>query len=445
MTAALARPTPPLRTRTLLAPFVAITVGLALASLVAVPTLGIAYGALGGLAILVGLNFARAEVSVARAGILVVAMTGFGYGTLLTMSQAASLLTPTVAALTAVVWFLVGGILVFTLAPNADRATKLNTALLWALGGVLAGPVASSLGALPEGGEPLTAAPFLVAGVVAGLLGGGALLFALSGVRNIAVIGGVIVLTIFAGIKVDFAIVELFRDFADIDKVASTFWPPDFEWAIGDGVWWNVTTWEFGNPALGNPLIETFRMGVLASVFGCLVALPVAFMASTITAPNRITYLIDKGFLNVIRTIPDLFWAMIFVAGVGLGAFAGVLALFFFTLAIMGKLLSETVDSVDPGPLEAARATGGSHFPAVRASVLPQVLPNYVAYALYVFEISIRASVVLGLVGAGGIGRVLEAQRVFFQFDRVLAVVIVIFVIVFLIEQISVALRRRLV
>ena len=168
-------------------------------------------------------------------------------------------------------------------------------------------------------------------------------------------------------------------------------------------------------------------------------------MASTMTAPNRITYLLDKSFMNVIRTIPDLFWAMLFVAAVGVGPFAGVLALFFFSLAIMSKLLSETIDSIDPGPLEAARSTGGSHFPAVRVSVFPQVLPNYVAYALYVFEINIRASVVLGLVGAGGIGRVLEAQRAFFQFDRVLAVVILIFVIVFTIEQISVGLRRRLV
>jgi phosphonate transport system permease protein len=168
-------------------------------------------------------------------------------------------------------------------------------------------------------------------------------------------------------------------------------------------------------------------------------------MASTVTAPNRLTYLLDKSFMNVIRTIPDLFWAMLFVAGVGIGPLAGVLALFFFSLAIMSKLLSETVDSVDTGPLEAARATGGSHFPAVRVSVLPQVLPNYVAYALYIFEINIRASVVLGLVGAGGIGRVLEAQRSFFRFDRVLALVIVIFVLVFVIEQVSVAFRRRLV
>jgi phosphonate transport system permease protein len=127
------------------------------------------------------------------------------------------------------------------------------------------------------------------------------------------------------------------------------------------------------------------------------------------------------------------------------GPLPGALALVFFSLGIMGKLLSETVDAVDPGPIEAARATGSAHWPAVRSAVLPQVLPNYVAYALYIFEINIRASVVIGLAGAGGIGRVLEAQRTFFRFDRVLAIIILIFVLVFLIEQVSVALRRRLV
>ncbi len=405
---------------------------------------GLLFGFLVGGAMLLGLRLAEKSLSPARAAVVLVVMAGFGFVTKILIEEASELLTPWVAFLLAVAWMVTGGAVAFTAAPDAERASRSNTALLWGLGGLLVAPFASALDTIPEEGELLTAAPFVVAAMIAGLIGGSALLFAVSGVRTIAIGGSVLVLTAFAGIQVDFTILELFRDIANIAKAPDLF-PPDFEWAIGEGVWWNLTTWDFGNPSLPNPLIETFRIGVLASFFGVLVALPVAFMASTVTAPNRISYLLDKSFLNVIRTIPDLFWAMFFVAGVGLGPLAGVFALFFFTMAIMGKLLSETVDSVDPGPLEAARATGGSHFPAVRVSVLPQVLPNYVAYALYIFEISIRASVVLGLVGAGGIGRVLEAQRVFFQFDRVLAIVIVIFVIVFIIEQISVALRRRLV
>jgi phosphonate transport system permease protein len=206
-----------------------------------------------------------------------------------------------------------------------------------------------------------------------------------------------------------------------------------------------VPSWEFGSATRASPIIETTRIALIATFVGVAVSLPIAFLASTMTAPNRPAYLIDKGFINLVRTVPDLFWAMIFVTSVGAGAFAGALALIFFSLAIMAKLLSETVDAVDPRPLEAARATGARHFPAVRAAVLPQVLPNYVAYALYTFELNIRASVVLGVVGAGGIGQVLGTQRAFFRFDRVLAVVIIIFVLVFVIEQVSIALRRRLV
>ena len=444
MTTAVARPAPPLKATTLIVPVLTVALGMGVAGLMAVPTYGLAFGALSALALIYGLRLAGTELSLPKATVVTVVMTVFGFLTLVLISQAAALLTPWIAFQLAGVWLITGTTLGVTVAPKADRAATTNVALLWALGGVMVAPMASTLGLLPVRDEVLGLLPFVVAGLIAGLIGGGALLSAITGVRTIVIISTTIVISWFAASQVDFTVFELIANIANIAK-APQFWPPDFGWAIGEGVWWNLASWDFGSPTLGNPLIETFRIGILASIFGVLVALPIAFMASTVTAPNRITYLLDKSFMNVIRTIPDLFWAMIFVAGVGLGPFAGVLALFFFTLAIMSKLLSETVDSVDPGPLEAARATGGSHFPAVRVSVLPQVLPNYVAYALYVFEISIRASVVLGLVGAGGIGRVLEAQRVFFQFDRVMAVVIIIFVTVFLIEQISVALRRRLV
>lgn len=444
MTTTVARPAPPLKASSLLPPLGVMTVGAAIAGAVAIYTYGVASGVITGLALVYGLRLAKRELSRSRAALVVGTMTVFGVLTFILMGEAAELLTPWIAFLMAVVWFVAGLAVAAAIVPEGTLALKGNTAMLWALGGVLITPMVSTMDAFPVRDETMGLAPFVIAGVVLGLTGASSLLFAITGVRTIAIIGTTILITTFAGIKVDFTIAELIVDIVNIGK-APNFWPPDFGWAVGEGVWWNFTTWDFGNPALPNPLIETFRIGVLASIFGCLIALPVAFMASTVTAPNGVTYLLDKSFMNVIRTIPDLFWAMLFVAGVGLGPFAGVLALFFFTLAIMAKLLSETVDSVDPGPLEAARATGGSHWPAVRTSVLPQVLPNYVAYALYIFEISIRASVILGLVGAGGIGRVLEAQRVFFRFDRVLAVVIIIFVIVLLIEQISVALRRRLV
>jgi phosphonate transport system permease protein len=217
----------------------------------------------------------------------------------------------------------------------------------------------------------------------------------------------VIAFTIFSAQQVGFSLAEIGENLESAREFLGKFWPPDWEWAREE---------------VPGPLIETFQIAILAAIIGCTVALPIAFWASRLTASSSWSYYIDKWFLNIVRTIPDIFWAMIFVVAVGFGAFAGLLALIMFSLSIMGKLLSETVDSADP-----------------------QVLPNYVAYGLYIFELDIRASTVLGIVGAGGIGRVLEAQRSFFRFDRIMAVVIVIFVVVFAIEQVSVYIRRRLV
>jgi phosphonate transport system permease protein len=116
-----------------------------------------------------------------------------------------------------------------------------------------------------------------------------------------------------------------------------------------------------------------------------------------------------------------------------------------FSLAIMAKLLSETVDSIDSGPLEAGHAAGAFHSQVVQYAAFPQVRPNYVAYSLYVFELNIRASVIIGFVGAGGIGRLLNERRSFFQWDQVMAIVLVIFVTVLIIEAVSVYARRKLI
>lgn len=210
------------------------------------------------------------------------------------------------------------------------------------------------------------------------------------------------------------------------------FWPIPWDWVLNRQ---NVI----------DPLIETFQIAIIATLIGCLLALPISFGMSRLTAHNRFLYFGTKGTMNVVRAVPDLFWAKLLVTAIGIGAFAGAWALSIFSLAVMVKLFSETIDSADKGPLEAAKATGGRHVPAVRTGVMPTVFPAYMAFALYVFELNIRASVVLGLVGAGGIGRVVEAQRQFFRFDRVLGILIIIFVVVLIIEQISVAIRKRLV
>ncbi len=198
-------------------------------------------------------------------------------------------------------------------------------------------------------------------------------------------------------------------------------------------------------PRTFEPLLETFAMAVVSAFIGCSLALPIVFFASRVTAPNRFVLTLTRGILSVVRAIPDFLYALIFVAAVGIGPLAGVVALIFFNVGVVAKLLSETVDSVDTGPLEATNAAGGTRTQMVRWSVLPQVLPNYVAFSLYAFELNIRASTVIGVVGAGGIGTMLFTQYRFFQWENVSVIIIELFVIVFVIELISIRLRRRLV
>jgi phosphonate transport system permease protein len=429
---------------TLLIPFGIVLGGFIVGALTAPYLYGVPWGLVAGAGLVIGLRRAGPEVSPLLGLALVGATTAAAVLTAALIPDVSRPLTLSAAIGLGSVWLIPGVASGFLVARRGGVSTGANIAVLWAGAGVLIAPIAVSLGSLEPGEETLGLAPYIVASVVVALVGGASTVSGATGVRGLGIGAIVLIVTVFAASQVGFSVLQLIENIANISNIPN-FWPPNFGWAIGEGEWWWLPSWDFGAPLRASPLIETFRIAIMSSLIGCLVALPVAFMASTVTAPNRLTYLLDKSFMNVIRTIPDLFWAMLFVAGVGIGPLAGVLALFFFSLAIMSKLLSETVDSVDTGPLEAARATGGSHFPAVRVSVLPQVLPNYVAYALYIFEINIRASVVLGLVGAGGIGRVLEAQRSFFRFDRVLALVIVIFVLVFVIEQVSVAFRRRLV
>ncbi|MEM9202955.1 MAG: phosphonate ABC transporter, permease protein PhnE [Actinomycetota bacterium] len=249
-------------------------------------------------------------------------------------------------------------------------------------------------------------------------------------IRTFLIAAAFIGFTAFAGRQVGFRLASFWEIWTS--PIWEFFWPVPWEWV-------------FDRQNVIDPLIETFQIAIVASVVGCGLSLPVAFSMSRLTTPNAPTYWISRTLMSVVRAVPDLFWAKTLVAAIGIGAFAGTWALSIFSLAVMVKLFSETVDGADPRPLEAARAAGARHVPAVRTGVLPTVLPSYVAYALYTFELNIRASVVLGIVGAGGIGRVIEAQRQFFRFDRILGILVIVFVIVVLIEQVSVRLRRRLV
>jgi len=198
-------------------------------------------------------------------------------------------------------------------------------------------------------------------------------------------------------------------------------------------------------PRTIEPLFETLQIAILAAAIGCTVGLPLAFLVSRVTTPGRVTFAIGRGMLSVVRAIPDILYALIFVAAVGIWPLAGITALVLFNIGVIAKLLSETVDGIDTGPLEAARAAGGGRLQTVRWAAMPQVLPNYVAYSLYTFELNVRASTVIGIVGAGGLGNLIFTQYRFFNWSNVSVIIVELFAVVMLIEFVSIVLRRRLV
>jgi len=202
--------------------------------------------------------------------------------------------------------------------------------------------------------------------------------------------------------------------------------------------------WSFFPRTVG-PLLETLQMAVIGTAVGAAISLPLSFWAARPTNPVGWTRAVLRGILNIVRAVPELVYAAVLVAMVGVGALPGIIALVLFNVGIVVKLVSETIDASDAGPLEAGRAAGGTQTRINRAIALPDTWPAFISQTLYVFELNVRASTVLGLVGAGGIGLLIDAVRTFYRYDQLSLIIVEILVIVVLIDTASDAIRRRLV
>lgn len=194
-----------------------------------------------------------------------------------------------------------------------------------------------------------------------------------------------------------------------------------------------------------DPLMQTFRMAVLGAFIGALLAVPFSLMAARNLIKSKLLYYAVRTLLNLLRTIPELVLAAVLGGMLGLGALPGVGALIIFSWAIVAKLLSESVEAIDPGPLEAMQACGANKLQQIAYGVVPQVLPQFLAYTLYVLEVDVRASTVLGLVGAGGIGQLLMTNLNLFKYRNVGAVLVMMLVAVIIIDFVSTKLRERLI
>jgi len=205
--------------------------------------------------------------------------------------------------------------------------------------------------------------------------------------------------------------------------------------------WWDNT---FPQTIMG-ATIETVQMALAGTFLALVVAFPIGFLAARNTAPHPAVYHGARLFLNLLRTIPDLALGLLFVAAVGLGAFAGTLALFIHTATVLGKLLSESVENIDEGVVEAIRATGAGYTQILTFAVLPQVLPDLISFTLYRLETNIRAASVLGLIGAGGIGYLMNTSFRTFQYQEAAAIVLVLIALVMVVDYASSRLRRLVV
>ena len=192
------------------------------------------------------------------------------------------------------------------------------------------------------------------------------------------------------------------------------------------------------------PMVETIRIALAASMLGAALALPVAFMASSTVAPNKWVYQITRNLLNLVRTIPDLVLAALLASAFGIGAFPGFLALLVFSFGVVAKLLADTVETIDRGPMDAIATTGATRILQARHGVFPQIAPEFIAYTLYAFEINVRAATVLGLVGAGGIGFILGLQYQAANYPRLGLIVIATIATVVVVDSISAKIRQRL-
>jgi phosphonate transport system permease protein len=187
----------------------------------------------------------------------------------------------------------------------------------------------------------------------------------------------------------------------------------------------------------------TIQMALWGTFLAVLLAIPFGLAAAKNISPSWVNQPMRR-FLDMLRSVPDLVVGTLFIVAVGLGPFAGVMALAISTSGVLGKLFSEAVEAIDRGPVEGVRATGAAPLQEIVWGVMPQVAPLWTSYALYRFESSSRSATVLGLIGAGGIGQVLFDSLNSFEYSRVAAIVIIIIVAVSLIDLLSQVIRSRL-
>jgi phosphonate transport system permease protein len=271
-----------------------------------------------------------------------------------------------------------------------------------------------------------------------------------STVKNLAVSGFAVLFFVWSYQGAEIQLAQLFSldSFDQLATYVKKLFPPDFSPAVVQ-------------EALKGT-VETFAISFMGTLMAVGIALSIVFFASRTLIYSgllyemepkegwkglvrMVPYLTAKSVLNILRTIPEMVWALIFVFLVGLGPFPGVLALGVHTGGVLGKLFGEVLEDVDTQPIESLQATGANRVQILFYGIVPQVLPQFISYTLYRWEVNIRVAAVLGLVGAGGLGQRIHIAISLFLESQLLTLLLAIYVLVTLVDYLSAYLRRKVI
>ena len=238
----------------------------------------------------------------------------------------------------------------------------------------------------------------------------------------------ILVLSVFSVKVTGFSLVVLAKGGYRFFDILKNMVPP--KWNYADSIW--------------KPLLDTIKMSLLGSILGAAIAIPFAMLSSTNINKFNPLVLVMRFMFSLVRTLPTLVLALIATYILGLGTMAGTISIMIFAFGYLGKILYEEIETVNMGAFEAMESMGATKVRAFIVAIVPQVAPSYIANCLFCFEGNVRNAAILGYVGAGGLGLILNEKIAWREYDKVGMIILSLFAAVFIIEHISRAIRRRL-
>ena len=237
-----------------------------------------------------------------------------------------------------------------------------------------------------------------------------------------------VIVLAFSIIMTGFDLGIIVKRFAQLGVILGKIFHPDFSFL----------------PKVIGPLIDTIKMSLLGTIIGCTLALPIAILSSSNINKNKILLSLCKFLLAIVRTLPTIIIATIAALIFSLGTFAGTVAITIFTFGVVGKMLFESIETIDMGPFEAMESFGANKFEAFWSACIPQIFPTYLSHCLYCFEMNIRAASSLGEVGAGGLGLLINERIGWRDYNSLGTVLLVLFIAVVLVDFLSTYFRKKL-